>query len=427
MKNKVLTTLIFVFLLSPCVLFSDTFVLVDCTCDSEYHIGERVFTLVDNPQGAAGILAGHVGTVICGSTTWPGYILISWDAWDQGHEGEGHCTCPAGSAPENTGWWVLCEEIDHLYSDVTCVCGGYYTIGNRVTLQVDNPDGNPTLLAGHEGTIVCGSTLLNRILVSWDGWQDGHNGNEFCECPAGDLPDSSGWWVDCEMILLSPCTEKFNYDLGCNSYWIIDTFGGRNDLDNYSCVGFTESGPEIGGRLILAEEKHLVVDLYNLTADLDLFLLDEGGLGEACSDQCIDYSSTVGDEQIDTVVGPGTYYIIIDGYAGAEGTSDMHIYCCVDGDADGYDDVACGGGDCDDADATVYPGAEEICDLKDNDCNGIIDDNPTDADGDGYPVCQDCDDLNPNVNPGAPEIPDNGIDDNCNGQVDEGCFIGMVI
>ena len=44
-----------------------------------------------------------------------------------------------------------------------------------------------------------------------------------------------------------------------------------------------------------------------------------------------------------------------------------------DGDGDGWtvDD-----GDCDDGDATVYPGAQEVCDELDNDCNGIVNDGP---------------------------------------------------
>ncbi|MBW1810195.1 MAG: choice-of-anchor D domain-containing protein, partial [Deltaproteobacteria bacterium] len=44
-----------------------------------------------------------------------------------------------------------------------------------------------------------------------------------------------------------------------------------------------------------------------------------------------------------------------------------------DVDGDTYLDPACGGDDCDDLDPLVNPGADEIQDAKDNDCNGLVD------------------------------------------------------
>ncbi len=71
-------------------------------------------------------------------------------------------------------------------------------------------------------------------------------------------------------------------------------------------------------------------------------------------------------------------------------------YTLIDGDTDGFadDDLACDarGGDCDDGDDTVFPGAPELCsDGKDNDCDGLADSadpqQPTwyqDCDADGF-------------------------------------------
>ncbi len=55
------------------------------------------------------------------------------------------------------------------------------------------------------------------------------------------------------------------------------------------------------------------------------------------------------------------------------------------------------------------------------DCEHGVAGAATDGDGDGYKWCDECDDGNPNVHPGAKEICGNGVDDDCNGFVDDGC------
>src|SRR6266699_5548734 len=97
---------------------------------------------------------------------------------------------------------------------------------------------------------------------------------------------------------------------------------------------------------------------------------------------------------------------------------------CHDGDGDGYGSpgsVLCASGspmpDCNDTDAQVHPGAPEVCNGVDDDCNAIVDDR--DMDQDGFSACSsDCNDANPQIHPGAPEVC-NGLDDNCNAQIDE--------
>ena len=202
------------------------------------------------------------------------------------------------------------------------------------------------------------------------------------------------------------------------------------------------------------------VDAPTWFADLDL-----DGFGDdlntvvAC-DQPLDFVAVGGDcDDQDASRHPGATEVCDDADQDCDGLPDDNAVDAptwfADLDLDGFGDdlntvVACDqpldfvavGGDCDDQDASRHPGASEVCDDVDQDCDGLLDEDALDAttwfhdaDGDGFgddfttvldcdqpldfvAVGGDCDDQDASRHPGASEVCDD-VDQDCDGLLDE--------
>jgi len=105
----------------------------------------------------------------------------------------------------------------------------------------------------------------------------------------------------------------------------------------------------------------------------------------------------------------------------SEAGDNLAVVVC-DADGDGFNDInltSCSSNtDCDDTDASTFPGATELCDGVDNDCDGLVPANETDTDFDTFLDCNDCGPNNNTIFPGATEVCD-GVDQDCDTSIDE--------
>ncbi len=159
------------------------------------------------------------------------------------------------------------------------------------------------------------------------------------------------------------------------------------------------------------------------------------GAEEICNGIDDDCDDLVDDED-DPVTGTATFYR--DGDGDGYGRPDVFTEACQP-----PEDYVSTSGDCNDANSTINPGEEEVCDQLDQDCDDAIDEDAKDqltwgydGDSDGYgdettstEACEppgddwvaddtDCDDTRSDVYPNASEHCD-GTDEDCDGTADE--------
>ena len=216
------------------------------------------------------------------------------------------------------------------------------------------------------------------------------------------------------LVLLVGCDDKGDEDTG----GLVDTdattdngsLPGDAGTDDTGTPGTDDTGTsgtdDTGTGPVDADE-----DGY--TADEDCNDSDPSinpGAEEVCDDVDNNCDDVIDDDAVDAPMWYGDSDE--DGY-GADGAG---IASC-----DQPEGFVSEGGDCDDTDAAYNPGAaEDDCtDPNDYNCDGSV--GYEDADGDGWAACEDCDDSPPGgaaINPGAEEICD-GRDNNCDEVIDD--------
>ena len=206
--------------------------------------------------------------------------------------------------------------------------------------------------------------------------------------------------------------------------------GTRPSSNSYQCDdGASETGTVVEDvyEFTCPQTGTVTIDLTGLDCDLDLFVIDAtcdpdpgceaGSLAIGTGSETVDVSCVSGDVKYVVVEGWGFGITSTEpGYCSGAASGDYTISfdttvgtgCGEDCD-NGSDDDADGFADCDDTDCA----AESVCDY--------------DRDGDGYDGTAyggtDCDDSSSAVNPGATELC-NCVDDDCDGTTDESCGVG---
>jgi hypothetical protein len=133
-----------------------------------------------------------------------------------------------------------------------------------------------------------------------------------------------------QTLLQAPTTRISSQTLDCAAAPLLScgasidstTVGALNNVSQYGCVAFDESGGEVVYRLELQNHTEIDLRLTGMTADLDLFLLSD------CDPTaCLRSSASVSSERIVACMPPGEYLIAVDGFDGQSSAFALEVDC----------------------------------------------------------------------------------------------------
>ena len=228
----------------------------------------------------------------------------------------GDGSCPAFTLGPDAGTWYVIVRSDDVYFGP-----------QDYTLLVD------------VGLAVCGDSTLQGLEECDDGNAEGGDG-----CSAGCVIED----------LACPVTSDVSTSLGGAA--VTGTTAGGQDLHAPSCLGGTGS-PDVAYEFTVAGGASVIVSTVSAATAFDTVLyvreecLDPSS-EIACNDDFGGSASQVSFDALDGV----TYYIIVDGYAGADGAFELTLSSPVCGDSSIE-----GTEECDDGNLVDGDGCEADC------------------------------------------------------------------
>ncbi len=231
------------------------------------------------------------------------------------------------------------------------------------------------------------------------------NGVKECAetCDDGNTTDGDGCDASCELEPITTCQPAHTLTCGDNHTSNTSASGATDNLDLYSCSPWNESGPEFAYIFTAPGDTTVEVRLSGMSSDLDIFVIeDQAGLCEAGN--CIEYG---GVSTSFAATQGSIYYLVVDGYNGAQGPFSISVTCgaCGDGNLDPDEE-------CDDGNVVAGDGCSDTCTLEacgngtveageecddgnTDDCDGCSATCQDEACGNGRVECtEECDDGN---------------------------------